>query len=109
MPFLREIAVKYLHDLVVIHANRSELAVKIGQPRMKIDCIHVNFYGLDWLLKDASCNKMRHYFHSRLLEQRKELCIFHVVETNRITVDGRVFLRLATNFVCSVSFVVFHI
>src|SRR5690606_39940140 len=45
---------------------------------MKIDCIHINFYGLDWLLKNAGCNKMCHYFHSRLLEQRKELCIFHI-------------------------------
>src|SRR5690606_21614796 len=54
---------------------------------------------LDWLLKNAGCNKMCHYFHSRLLEQRKELCIFHVVETNRITVDAWVCFRLAPTFV----------
>src|SRR5690606_24234638 len=78
---------------------RSELAVKIGQPRMKIDCIHINFYGLYWLLKDAGCNKMCHYFHSRLLEKCKEFGIFFVRKTKYITVDAWVCFRLAPTFV----------
>lgn len=66
---------------------------------MKIDCIHINFYGLDWLLKNAGCNKMCHYFHSRLLEQCKEFGIFFVRKTKYITVDAWVCFRLAPTFV----------
>ena len=92
---------KYLHDLVVIHPNRSELAVKIGEPRVKIDCIHINLYGLDWLLKDASCNEMCHYFHSRLLEKCKEFGIFFVRKTKYITVDAWVCFRFVPPLFCS--------
>jgi len=107
--FLGEISVQYLHDLVIVHADRPELAVKFGELCMKIDCIHVNLYGLYCPLKDAGGNKMCHYVHARLLKPGQELRIFRVVQTNRIAVDSRVILALATTFADLISFVVFHI
>ncbi len=62
--FLRKILVQQLYNLVVVHAYGTELAVKRGQPHIKINCSFVNLNGLYGLVKDAGRNKMRLYLHT---------------------------------------------
>jgi hypothetical protein len=49
------------HNLIVIHADGTELRVKISQPRMIFHCRHVVFYDFQRLFKNAGSNKMRLY------------------------------------------------
>src|SRR5690606_1081570 len=71
-------------------------------------CIHINFYGLYRLLKDAGCNEMRLYTYPRLVKEGKELGVFLCVQINGVPMYGRIILRFSPCFPNLFSVLFFH-
>src|SRR5690606_2884319 len=103
-----KIAVQYLHNLIIICSDCSELAKKSGQFFVIIYCIHINFYGLYRLLKDASRNKMCLYTYPRLVKEGKELGVSLCIQVDGIPMYRRINLWFPSCFPNLFSVFLFH-